>query len=61
MFKLHFFTSNAAFDEGGATETARILREVAARYEAGTFEGPIRDSNGNTIGQFYTTPTNAKE
>ena len=54
-------TENAAFDEdnegarqeGSMFETARILREVANRFAAGSWpmDGAIFDANGNTIGE----------
>ncbi len=58
MFKLTLKTDNAAFEDGadGASETARILREVAARLDGGargTF--PVRDLNGNTVGEASLT------
>jgi hypothetical protein len=52
-FWTSFNTRNAAFeDEGHATETARILRDIADRIEDGDFAGPVRDVNGNTIGSY---------
>lgn len=56
MFKLEFRTDNAAFDEGGvAAEVAAILARVARRVEAGADEGPVMDSNGNKVGQWWLT------
>lgn len=53
MFKAQFTTDNAAFDDSPASETAMILRHIAAQIESGeAFDGPIRDSNGNRIGQW---------
>jgi hypothetical protein len=53
-------TDNAAFDldnaalqqEGSMLEVARILETLARRFSAGNWpmEGPIRDINGNTVG-----------
>ena len=51
-FALTFSTDNAAFEDGAATETARILREIADRIEAGDMGGAARDANGNTVGVF---------
>lgn len=52
MFTLTFNTDNAAFDEIAATETARILRDVAKHIERGDLERSIMDSNGNRIGAY---------
>lgn len=46
---------NAAFDLCLATETARILKEVAERIEDGRGEGKCRDINGNTVGEWKVT------
>ncbi len=48
-------TDNAAFENdrisGAHTETARILAEVAQRFDTdGPFDGPVYDINGNTVG-----------
>jgi hypothetical protein len=55
VIKIH--TDNAAFEDGGGSEVARILRHLADEYE-GARHGfyicePIRDSNGNTCGRSY--------
>lgn len=53
VLKLRLDMKNAAFNSGMATETARILREVAERIEQdGDSEGILRDINGNTCGEF---------
>ena len=52
MFKLEFSTDNAAFDNYGATETARILRTIAKRIEEGNLDGKVMDLNGNSIGHY---------
>jgi len=45
-------TGNAAFEESRAAETARILRDLADRFEAyGLCDPKLRDINGNTCGQ----------
>ena len=43
---------NAAFEEGGGSEVARILRELADVYEECGFHvfANLRDINGNPIG-----------
>ena len=54
MFTVKFSTANEAFDEP-ATEIARILREVAAKVEAGIDVGTaakVMDVNGNTVGKW---------
>jgi hypothetical protein len=41
------------FDENAAiTELAHILRELADRIEQGNPSEPVRDTNGNRIGQY---------
>jgi hypothetical protein len=60
MFSLEFTTDNAAFDDGVATETCRILREVARNIERGELEGMVRDVNGNTVGQFTLNGRNPR-
>lgn len=52
MFSLIINTDNAAFEGAEAAETARILREVAARLERGQLDGIARDLNGNKAGEF---------
>lgn len=45
--------SNAAFEDGPATEIARILRRLARSFEEGTAHGdsmPLFDANGNKCG-----------
>jgi len=62
MFKLHFETGNAAFDDCPAIKIARILRAVAREVEtgwiasAGGGNSPIHDANGNTIGVMAYRP-----
>lgn len=54
--KIEFSTANAAFGEWGRDEIARILRDLAERFERpGDQSGIIRDLNGNTIGQWSAT------
>ncbi len=48
-------TDNAAFEGDTATETARILRELANRFDYAPDSGetvtiPLRDLNGNICG-----------
>lgn len=61
-FKLEFKTDNAAFfdDEGNEAagfEIARILREIADKYDSGVWSTngpakPVIDVNGNRIGEY---------
>jgi len=45
-------TDNAAFEETGGSEVARILRALATRYEEEGFYiyETLRDINGNAVG-----------
>lgn len=54
-FRLTIDTDNAAF-EGDALpyEVALLLERVAAQVRAHRMAGPIRDTNGNTVGAFDT-------
>ena len=53
MFKLEFETDSAAFDGAEFPEIAEVRRKLADRIEnPDRTEGPIRDSNGNTIGRW---------
>lgn len=56
-FVMEFDCDNAAFEEGMATEIARILRRVATSVEHGNLPdtgdvSSIRDINGNRIGEW---------
>jgi hypothetical protein len=54
-FTLAIDCDNAAFGEtldGHLEETARLLRGLARRLEAGEDYGTLRDVNGNTVGRF---------
>ena len=55
MFKMYIDTANAAFDDGAELETARILREIADKLDAGELENSVRDFNGNKVGTFELT------
>jgi len=57
MFKLRMSTGNEAFTQAPERETARLLRQVADRLEAGTVNGSISDANGNQVGTFDLTGT----
>lgn len=43
-------TDNAAFDGDTGPETARILRELADRFESGYVPLYLLDINGNKVG-----------
>lgn len=59
MFKLEFSTDNAAFgDNDRATlehEVEMRLLNIVASISHGIYQGVVRDSNGNTIGQWSLT------
>lgn len=61
MFTLKIRTDNAAFHEGDmgeGEELARILHKLADALPAGSpAEGKVRDSNGNTVGEWKLTRT----
>ena len=44
---------NAAFEEAGGSEVARILRELADQYDSEGFHifETLRDANGNRVGK----------
>lgn len=53
MFTLNIETSNAAFqDDAAHHEIARILRDLAERFDNGVDSGTVKDTNGNTVGSF---------
>lgn len=58
MFKLWFDMGNAAFEDAGASECARILRDLADRIEesGGLDYVKIHDVNGNSIGELQMLP-----
>lgn len=58
MVKIEFETTNAAFEQAPAWESARILRQIAEWLENGERlgGGPIFDVNGNRIGHWEMTP-----
>ncbi len=58
-FRLQITCDNAAFDEGMATELARILRDLASRLERGEDFSKyrnLRDINGNIVGTAKLAP-----
>lgn len=49
-------TGNAAFDDSPATEIARILRDLARRFEEGICDTVnLYDINGNKVGRCYVS------
>lgn len=59
MFTLKIETGNAAFREFGCAkgdEVTRILEEIASKLRgADKMGGPVKDSNGNTVGSYKLT------
>ena len=53
-FKLDIKTENAAFeDDQCGVEIARILREIADKFDRGEpSAGTVRDVNGNRVGKY---------
>lgn len=53
MLKLEFETDSAAFAEHDRAEIATILNLLAVKiFKGSDTEGLIRDSNGNTVGNW---------
>lgn len=56
MLRIEISTDNAAFEEAGGDELARILRGVASVVCEGeplrSCQGRLRDSNGNVCGSY---------
>ena len=50
--KIEFDTNNAAFQDYGADEIARILARISEKVQYGFVEGKIIDINGNQIGEW---------
>lgn len=50
--KIEFNTDNAAFDDGCWEEINRILKDISDKVRFGYEYGPVRDINGNKIGQW---------
>jgi hypothetical protein len=58
MLTIEIFNSGEAFDTA-PDEIARILRELAARFDAGNPPEVLHDSKGNTCGAVYFDPMTA--
>ncbi len=62
MVRINFNTSTDAFTnpyspDAGPAEVARILHTCAERIlTTGHFRGPLKDINGNTVGQYEFIP-----
>ena len=50
--EIQFDTDNAAFADCGEYEAAQILESIARRLRDGERSGLIRDTNGNSIGEW---------
>ena len=50
--KIEFNTGNAAFEDGCWEEIDRILKDISDKVRLGYEYGPVRDINGNKIGQW---------
>jgi hypothetical protein len=59
--RLTIATDSAAFDEGGATEVGRILREAASKFELYSDGFRIHDINGNYVGELEVFGDNPPE
>jgi hypothetical protein len=57
MFEMSFETGNAAFEDSPELEVEYLLHKVARAVRAGSQEGPVIDSNGNTIGAWKLQAT----
>jgi len=52
-FELKFDMGNSAFEEDNAeVEILTILKNISKKVENGQTYGPIKDTNGNTIGHW---------
>lgn len=53
--KIEFETSGAAFSENTDLEIEILLAGIAGAIALGETEGPVRDTNGNTVGSWEYT------
>lgn len=60
-FKLEIACDTSAFEDDPTREVIRILEELFAHLRRGRDEGPLRDVNGNTVGQFSFGELDQKE
>lgn len=56
-FNVSLDSSNAAFQDGVITEIARILDGIVDKMWNGQEGGPVRDSNGNKVGEWNVEVT----
>lgn len=56
MFTLHIDTYNDAFQDDPTCELKRLLGEIINQLDEGLLKAPIRDVNGNTVGEFCYLP-----
>lgn len=54
-FKLSVDCANAAFADDLFLELSAVLERVADAVERHNLDGSCRDSNGNTVGEFFVT------
>ncbi len=59
MLTIEIYESGAAFDDAPNAEIARILRDLAARFESGNPPEVLRDLNGNKCGAVAFDPMTA--
>ena len=52
MFQIKINTDNAAFQPDASLEVISILEHVVRQLDAGQTGGNVRDSNGNTVGEW---------
>ena len=50
--KIEFNTDNAAFDDNRIEEIDSVLATFFKQLEKGWTWGPLKDSNGDTVGQW---------
>ena len=56
-FNVSLDSSNAAFQDGVITEITRILDGIVDKMWNGQEGGPVRDSNGNKVGEWNVEVT----
>ena len=56
-FNVSLDSSNAAFQDGVITEITRILDGIVDKMWNGQEGGPVRDSNGNKVGEWNVKVT----
>ena len=56
-FNVSFYSSNDTFQDGAITEIPRILDGIVDKMWNGQEGGPVRDSNGNKVGEWNVKVT----